>query len=152
MPARKTSCNQGERVRAEASPSVRIRKVSSQHNAQPPCPGRIESFIIDQLRVIPGTQGRVQVCSRQFQCSIFGLARFGARTCSIDHSAEIPRRRNTEHKWDAAQDRTGLGNGLDMRSLEHCLSDIMRNVGEASQPDHLKDTIESSAVAQGPGL
>lgn len=37
------------------------------------------------------------------------------------------------------QDRSGLGNGLDMRSLEHCLSDIMRGVGDGSgPPDHLK--------------
>ncbi|XP_021693473.1 cytoplasmic polyadenylation element-binding protein 2 [Aedes aegypti] len=54
------------------------------------------------------------------------------------------------------QDRTGLNNGLDMRSLEHCLSDIMRNVGEASQPDHLKgflncntNTLQSLAQLHG---
>uniref|UniRef100_A0A182IVI5 Uncharacterized protein n=1 Tax=Anopheles atroparvus TaxID=41427 RepID=A0A182IVI5_ANOAO len=44
---------------------------------------------------------------------------------------------------DTQDDRTGLSNGLDMRSLEHCLSDIMRNVGEASQPDHLKAMVEA---------
>lgn len=56
----------------------------------------------------------------------------------------------------AYQDRTGLNNGLDMRSLEHCLSDIMRNVGEASQPDHLKgflncntNTLQSLAQLHG---
>ncbi|XP_055615707.1 cytoplasmic polyadenylation element-binding protein 2 isoform X2 [Toxorhynchites rutilus septentrionalis] len=45
------------------------------------------------------------------------------------------------------QDRTGLNNGLDMRSLEHCLSDIMRNVGEASQPDHLKGFLNCNTNA-----
>lgn len=39
------------------------------------------------------------------------------------------------------QDRSGLGNGLDMRSLEHCLSDIMRGVGDGGPPDHLKGKI-----------
>lgn len=36
------------------------------------------------------------------------------------------------------QDRNSLGNGIDMRSLEHCLSDIMRGVGDGGPPDHLK--------------
>lgn len=36
------------------------------------------------------------------------------------------------------QDRNSLGNGLDMRTLEHCLSDIMRGVGDGGPPDHLK--------------
>ncbi|XP_055605839.1 translational regulator orb2 [Uranotaenia lowii] len=59
----------------------------------------------------------------------------------------------------AYQDRnTGLSNGLDMRSLEHCLSDIMRNVGDVgSQPvDHLKgflncntNTLQSLAQLHG---
>lgn len=32
-----------------------------------------------------------------------------------------------------------MGNGLDMRSLEHCLSDLMRGCGDgAGPPDHLK--------------
>lgn len=36
------------------------------------------------------------------------------------------------------QDRNSLGNGLDMRSLEHCLSDIMRGVNDGGPPDHMK--------------
>lgn len=31
-----------------------------------------------------------------------------------------------------------MGNGMDMRSLEHCLSDIMRGVNDGGPPDHLK--------------
>uniref|UniRef100_A0A1B0D8A9 Uncharacterized protein n=1 Tax=Phlebotomus papatasi TaxID=29031 RepID=A0A1B0D8A9_PHLPP len=37
----------------------------------------------------------------------------------------------------AYQER-GLGNGLDMRTLEHCLSDIMRGVADCGSSEHFK--------------
>jgi hypothetical protein len=49
------------------------------------------------------------------------------------------------------QDRGGLGNGLDMRSLEHCLNDIMRGVSDMP-PDHLKGECQPKKVFFSPKL
>ncbi|XP_055677446.1 cytoplasmic polyadenylation element-binding protein 2 isoform X2 [Lutzomyia longipalpis] len=50
---------------------------------------------------------------------------------------EISNIDDTRDTFMAYQER-GLGNGLDMRTLEHCLSDIMRGVTDCGSSEHFK--------------
>lgn len=80
----------------------------------------------------------------------------GKSASPAGYSLDVPTIDDGRDPFLAYQDRSGMGNGLDMRSLEHCLSDIMRNVGETNQQDHLKgflncnsNTLQSLAQLHG---